>query len=117
MAVRAARILRFCYLLSAAGTAAVAGVRGQSTEPCGAKFGRGDAKSYLHAGFACENLGQHTEALEAFQRAGFKIVFVVDDNLIGNKKAIKPILRDIVRWQQARAYPADPFHRSLARSC
>ncbi len=28
-------------------------------------------------------------------QAGFKIVFVVDDNLIGNKKAIKPILRDI----------------------
>ena len=29
--------------------------------------------------------------LEAFQRAGLRTVFVVDDNLIGNKKAIKPI--------------------------
>jgi radical SAM superfamily enzyme YgiQ (UPF0313 family) len=47
--------------------------------------------------------------LEAFQRAGFRIVFVVDDNLIGNKKAIKPILRDIVRWQQERAYPLTLF--------
>ena len=47
--------------------------------------------------------------LEAFQRAGFNIVFVVDDNLIGNKKAIKPILRDIVRWQEERAYPLTLF--------
>ena len=43
------------------------------------------------------------------ERAGFRIVFVVDDNLIGNKKAIKPILRDIVRWQQERAYPLTLF--------
>jgi radical SAM superfamily enzyme YgiQ (UPF0313 family) len=43
--------------------------------------------------------------LEAFLRAGLKMLFVVDDNLIGNKKAIKPILRDIVRWQQERGYP------------
>jgi radical SAM superfamily enzyme YgiQ (UPF0313 family) len=28
--------------------------------------------------------------LEAFQRAGLGIIFVVDDNLIGNKKAINP---------------------------
>ena len=47
--------------------------------------------------------------LEAFERAGLKIVFVVDDNLIGNKKAIKPILRDIVKWQQERAYPLTLF--------
>jgi len=47
--------------------------------------------------------------LEAFLQAGLKIVFVVDDNLIGNKKAIKPILRDIVRWQQERAYPLTLF--------
>ncbi|MCC0059658.1 MAG: B12-binding domain-containing radical SAM protein [Hyphomicrobiaceae bacterium] len=47
--------------------------------------------------------------LEDFLRAGFKIVFVVDDNLIGNKKAIKPILRDIARWQQERAYPLTLF--------
>jgi radical SAM superfamily enzyme YgiQ (UPF0313 family) len=47
--------------------------------------------------------------LESFWKAGFKIVFVVDDNLIGNKKAIKPVLRDIVEWQQARAYPLTLF--------
>ena len=47
--------------------------------------------------------------LEAFQRAGFKIVFIVDDNLIGNKKAIKEVLRDIIAWQQERAYPLTLF--------
>ncbi len=47
--------------------------------------------------------------LEAFKERGFGIVFVVDDNLIGNKKAIKPILRDIIRWQQERAYPLTLF--------
>ena len=47
--------------------------------------------------------------LEAFERAGLKIVFVVDDNLIGNKRAIKSVLRDIVKWQQERAYPLTLF--------
>jgi radical SAM superfamily enzyme YgiQ (UPF0313 family) len=47
--------------------------------------------------------------LESFRRAGLNIIFVVDDNLIGNKKAIKPILRDIVRWQEERAYPLTLF--------
>ena len=47
--------------------------------------------------------------LEAFRRAGLDIIFVVDDNLIGNKKAIKPVLREIVRWQQERAYPLTLF--------
>jgi radical SAM superfamily enzyme YgiQ (UPF0313 family) len=47
--------------------------------------------------------------LDSFRKAGLKIVFVVDDNLIGNKKAIKPILREIVRWQQERAYPLTLF--------
>jgi radical SAM superfamily enzyme YgiQ (UPF0313 family) len=41
-----------------------------------------------------------------FRKAGFRIVFVIDDNLIGNnKKAIKPIPSDIIRWQQERGYP------------
>lgn len=42
---------------------------------------------------------------ESYVSAGFKILFVVDDNLIGNKKAIKPILRDIEAWQRRRGYP------------
>ena len=47
--------------------------------------------------------------LDAYHRGGLKIVFVVDDNLIGNKKAIKLILRDIIQWQQERAYPLTLF--------
>jgi radical SAM superfamily enzyme YgiQ (UPF0313 family) len=47
--------------------------------------------------------------LDSFRRIGLGVVFVVDDNLIGNKKAIKPILRDIIKWQQERAYPLTLF--------
>ncbi|CCB66503.1 B12-binding domain-containing radical SAM protein [Hyphomicrobium sp. MC1] len=47
--------------------------------------------------------------LDAYYRAGIKIVFVVDDNLIGNKKAIKPILRDMILWQEKHAYALTLF--------
>ena len=43
--------------------------------------------------------------LEATRRTGQRIVFVVDDNLIGNKKAIKVVLRDVIKWQQDNGYP------------
>jgi radical SAM superfamily enzyme YgiQ (UPF0313 family) len=43
--------------------------------------------------------------LEANYAAGKELVFIVDDNLIGNKKAIKPILREIISWQKAKGYP------------
>jgi radical SAM superfamily enzyme YgiQ (UPF0313 family) len=36
-------------------------------------------------------------------------VFIVDDNLIGNKKAIKPILREVVAWQKQHDYPMTFF--------
>ncbi len=52
---------------------------------------------------------QVLEELDGFLRAGVKIVFIVDDNLIGNKKAIKPILEDIIAWQEARGYPLTFF--------
>jgi radical SAM superfamily enzyme YgiQ (UPF0313 family) len=32
-------------------------------------------------------------------------VFIVDDNLIGNKKAIKEILVEVIAWQRANDYP------------
>ena len=38
-----------------------------------------------------------------------EIVFIVDDNLIGNKRAIKGILRDVVAWQRAHGYPLTFF--------
>ena len=45
--------------------------------------------------------------LDGLLAAGRRSCFIVDDNLIGNKKAIKAILREIVKWQQAHGYPLD----------
>ena len=36
---------------------------------------------------------------------GMDTAFIVDDNLIGNKKEIKKVLRDVCAWQQANDYP------------
>jgi radical SAM superfamily enzyme YgiQ (UPF0313 family) len=47
--------------------------------------------------------------LEALRGEGVKIAFVVDDNLIGNKRAIKPILQDVVAWQKRLGYPLSLF--------
>ena len=38
-----------------------------------------------------------------------RIVFIVDDNLIGNKKAIKEVLRDVIAWQERHGYPLTFF--------
>ena len=43
--------------------------------------------------------------LEALRKEHLKIAFIVDDNLIGNKVAVKPLLRDIAAWQVAQGYP------------
>jgi len=43
--------------------------------------------------------------LEALLVQGARVVFIVDDNLIGNKRAIKELLRALIAWQRANAYP------------
>lgn len=43
--------------------------------------------------------------LEALRAQGMRIVFIVDDNLIGNKRAIKEVLRDVKTWQEDNGYP------------
>jgi radical SAM superfamily enzyme YgiQ (UPF0313 family) len=43
--------------------------------------------------------------LEAMYAQKMGIVFIVDDNLIGNKKAIKEVLRAVVAWQHKNGYP------------
>jgi radical SAM superfamily enzyme YgiQ (UPF0313 family) len=43
--------------------------------------------------------------LEALRAEKMEIVFVVDDNLIGNKAAIKSLLSDLVDWQRNNGYP------------
>jgi radical SAM superfamily enzyme YgiQ (UPF0313 family) len=43
--------------------------------------------------------------LDALRTQNHSMVFIVDDNLIGNKKAIKDILRHVIAWQQTNGYP------------
>jgi radical SAM superfamily enzyme YgiQ (UPF0313 family) len=47
--------------------------------------------------------------LEAVWKAGHIVTFIVDDNLIGNKKEIKHILREVVAWQERNNYPLTLF--------
>lgn len=47
--------------------------------------------------------------LEALLVEGLEIAFIVDDNLIGNKQAIKVVLRSVIAWQQAHGYPLTFF--------
>ncbi len=42
--------------------------------------------------------------LDQLLAAGKNTIYIVDDNLIGNKKAIKTVLRDIIAWQKSRHY-------------
>ena len=53
--------------------------------------------------------GQVIAELDALRAQGVRIAFVVDDNLIGNKKAIKEVLLDVVAWQQKHGYPLSLF--------
>jgi radical SAM superfamily enzyme YgiQ (UPF0313 family) len=52
-----------------------------------------------------KNSAQILAELDGLVAAGKHSAFVVDDNLIGNKAAIKRLLRDVVAWQQSRGYP------------
>ncbi|MFO0959166.1 MAG: B12-binding domain-containing radical SAM protein [Isosphaeraceae bacterium] len=42
--------------------------------------------------------------LDAIRATGQTTVFIVDDNLIGNKKAIKVVLRAVIDWQRRHGY-------------
>src|SRR5437764_3289429 len=48
---------------------------------------------------------QITAELEALRAQKLRFVFIVDDNIIGNKKAIKDILHHVIAWQKANGYP------------
>ncbi|MBV8488678.1 MAG: DUF4070 domain-containing protein [Planctomycetaceae bacterium] len=47
--------------------------------------------------------------LDAIWKTGLRIVFIVDDNLIGNKKAIKELLHEVIAWQRRKGYPLTFF--------
>lgn len=42
--------------------------------------------------------------LDAWRRAGVGAVFLVDDNIIGNRKALIPILERVAAWQRQHRY-------------
>lgn len=52
---------------------------------------------------------QVLQELDALHKSGLDLVFIVDDNLIGNKKAVKELLRDVAGWQRDRGYPLSFF--------
>jgi radical SAM superfamily enzyme YgiQ (UPF0313 family) len=43
--------------------------------------------------------------LEGLRARKQEMIFIVDDNLIGNKKAIKEVLRSVIKWQRNNGYP------------
>lgn len=47
--------------------------------------------------------------LDGLRAQGFRMAFIVDDNLIGNKKAIRDVLLDVIAWQEKRGYPMTFF--------
>ncbi|MGB2610570.1 MAG: B12-binding domain-containing radical SAM protein [Isosphaeraceae bacterium] len=52
---------------------------------------------------------QVLKELDALWAEKMRVVFIVDDNLIGNKKAIKHVLREVTAWQVERGYPITFF--------
>ena len=48
---------------------------------------------------------QITRELDAIRGHGMEVVFIVDDNLIGNKKAVAPLLQALAEWQEAHGFP------------
>src|SRR6187551_3530412 len=42
-------------------------------------------------------------------KLGAHVIFLVDDNFIGNKKAAKVILRAIIEWQKENGFPLTFF--------
>lgn len=63
--------------------------------------------------------GQFLAEMDSLYACGWRgSLFVVDDNFIGNKKAVKELLPEIARWQKERNYPFALFTEatlSLAR--
>lgn len=48
---------------------------------------------------------QFVAELDDMRRAGFKSVFLVDDNFIGNKKKAKDLLTKLIPWMEEHNYP------------
>ena len=53
--------------------------------------------------------------LDALLAQGVRGTMIVDDNLIGNKKAIVPVLHDVIAWQERHGYPMTFFTEASDR--
>jgi radical SAM superfamily enzyme YgiQ (UPF0313 family) len=49
--------------------------------------------------------GQILTELDLLCQNGLEIAFIVDDNLIGNKREIKGVLREVAAWQERHGFP------------
>jgi radical SAM superfamily enzyme YgiQ (UPF0313 family) len=47
--------------------------------------------------------------IDAQHKLGVRVIFLVDDNFIGNKKVAKVILRAIIEWQHQHGFPLSFF--------
>jgi radical SAM superfamily enzyme YgiQ (UPF0313 family) len=52
-----------------------------------------------------KSIPQVLAELDALKRQKMEIVFIVDDNLIGNRAFIRAALPEIIAWQQRNGYP------------
>ena len=48
---------------------------------------------------------QVVRELDTMRTLGTEIVFIVDDNLIGNKRAVRPLLESVRAWQENNGFP------------
>ncbi len=48
---------------------------------------------------------QIIKELDCLRKLRIHIAFIVDDNLVGNKRAIKPVLEEVATWQERHGYP------------
>lgn len=49
---------------------------------------------------------QFVNELDVIYKTGFRgVVFIVDDNFIGNKRQVKKLLPEVIRFQEERGYP------------
>src|SRR5262252_4108515 len=53
--------------------------------------------------------GQVLAELDALRAQGVRVAFIVDDNLIGNRKAIAALLSGVIAWQERHGYPMTFF--------
>lgn len=57
-----------------------------------------------------KNIDQFIKEIDAVYESGFRgSLFIVDDNFIGNKKEVKKLLPEIIKWQKEHKYPFTLF--------